>query len=143
MTQAKATQRNQQNVLSDVHLMQSLLNSITDPLLVLDNNKRLVQMNPAAEGIFKTTNEKSRGKTLHAVTNSDELVALAEEGKALNEWITPDDKTFMPRIEAVKDEDGNADGWVLALRDVTQFKKLNRNQSEFMRIVSHDLRSPL
>jgi hypothetical protein len=32
---------------------------------------------------------------------------------------------------------------VLALRDITRFKKLNRNQSEFTRIVSHDLRSPL
>jgi signal transduction histidine kinase len=32
---------------------------------------------------------------------------------------------------------------VLALRDVTRFKQLNRNQSEFTRIVSHDLRSPL
>ena len=34
-------------------------------------------------------------------------------------------------------------GWVLALRDVSRFKRLNHNQQEFMRIVSHDLRSPL
>ena len=144
MTQAKATQgEKKQNVLSDIHLMQSLLSSITDPLLVLDNNKRLIQMNPAGEAIFKTTIQQAHGKSLRDVTSSEELTALAEDGKALNEWITPDDKTFMPRIEAVKDENGNVDGWVLALRDVTQFKKLNRNQSEFMRIVSHDLRSPL
>ena len=32
---------------------------------------------------------------------------------------------------------------MLALRDITHFKKLNRNQNEFTRIVSHDLRSPL
>ncbi len=144
MTQAKATQGgSKQTVLNEVHLMQSLLSSITDPLLVLDNNKRLIQMNPAAEAVFKTTLQQARGKSLQSITHSEELAAFAEEGKALNEWITPDDKTFMPRIEAVKDEDNNAVGWVLALRDVTQFKKLNRNQSEFMRIVSHDLRSPL
>ena len=99
MAQAKATQgENKQNVLSDVHLMQSLLSSITDPLLVLDNNKRLIQMNPAAEATFKTTIQQAHGKSLKAVTNSEELTALAEEGKALNEWITPDDKTFMPGI---------------------------------------------
>ncbi|MEO8607629.1 MAG: ATP-binding protein [Chloroflexota bacterium] len=144
MTQAKATQgENKQNVLSDVHLMQSLLSSITDPLLVLDNNKRLIQMNPAAEAIFKTTIQQALGKSLRAVTSSEELTALAEDGKALNEWITSDDKTFMPRLEVIKDETATVVGWVLALRDVTQFKKLNRNQSEFMRIVSHDLRSPL
>src|SRR5690349_7538732 len=110
MTQAKATQgENKQNVLSEVHLMQSLLSSITDPLLVLDNNKRLIQMNPAAEATFKTTIQQAYGKSLKAVTNSEELTALAEEGKALNEWITPDEKTFMPRIEAVKDENGKVD----------------------------------
>ena len=79
MTQAKATQgENKQNVLSDVHLMQSLLSSITDPLLVLDNNKRLIQMNPAAEAVFKTTIQQAYGKSLQAVTGSEELAALAD-----------------------------------------------------------------
>jgi signal transduction histidine kinase len=32
---------------------------------------------------------------------------------------------------------------VLSLRDVSRFKRLNRNQQEFLRVVSHDLRSPL
>jgi signal transduction histidine kinase len=144
MTQAKAAQsESKQNVLNDVHLMQSLLSSMTDPLLVLDNNKRLIQMNPAAEAIFKTSLKDAQGKSLQSITHSEDLTAFAEEGKPLNEWITADEKTFMPRIEAVKDETSTTVGWVLALRDVTQFKKLNRNQSEFMRIVSHDLRSPL
>jgi signal transduction histidine kinase len=121
----------------------SLLNSITDPLLVLDVNRHLILMNPAAEGVFKTTLSEMRGKTLNDVTRSDELTAFAEEGKVLTEWITSDEKTFIPRIEEVHDPAGSVKGWVMALRDVTHFKKLNRNQSEFMRIVSHDLRSPL
>jgi len=121
----------------------SLLNSITDPLLVLDDNRQLLLMNPAAEKIFRTTINAARGKSLQEVVNSEELSAMAEGGNTLNEWITSDGKTFIPRVEAVRHTGGDIEGWVLALRDVTQFKKLNRNQSEFMRIVSHDLRSPL
>jgi signal transduction histidine kinase len=100
-------------------------------------------MNPAAETVFKTTISKSQGKNLREIVQSEELAELAENGTTVNEWLTSDDKTFMPRIEAVRDSSGSIEGWVLALRDVTHFKKLNRNQSEFMRIVSHDLRSPL
>ena len=121
----------------------SLLNSITDPLLVVDDDRQLLLMNPAAETIFKTSLSKAQGENLREIVQSEELAELAENGTTVNEWVTSDDKTFMPRIEAVRDTSGNIEGWVLALRDVTHFKKLNRNQSEFMRIVSHDLRSPL
>lgn len=125
-------------------LTTSLLSSITDPLLVLDNARNLLLMNPAAETVFKSKADDARGKPLSEVVNSEELTALGtDETKTLAEWISPDDKTFVPRVEAVRDSAGGLEGWILALRDVTQFKKLNRNQSEFMRIVSHDLRSPL
>jgi signal transduction histidine kinase len=121
----------------------SLLSSITDPLLVVDDDRRILLMNPAAETVFKTTSSKSEGKNLREIVQSEELAELAENGTTVNEWVTSDDKTYIPRIEAVRDTSGSIEGWVLALRDVTHFKKLNRNQSEFMRIVSHDLRSPL
>jgi signal transduction histidine kinase len=101
-------------------------------------------MNPAAEKVFNTNIADAFGHSLHEVVKSDELTALADEpGKTLNEWVTDNDRTFAPRLEPVHDTDGKIEGWILALRDLTRFKKLNRNQSEFTRIVSHDLRSPL
>lgn len=125
-------------------LTMSLLTSISDPLLVLDDDRNILLMNPAAETLFKTQIDQARGKPLHEVVQSEDLTALGTDAtKTLAEWISPDEKTFVPRIEAVRDAGGDLEGWVLALRDVTKFKRLNRNQSEFMRIVSHDLRSPL
>ncbi len=122
----------------------SLLKSITDPLLVVDDNQRVLQMNPAAETIFKTTIAEARGKLLADVIQSDELMSFAQsKNRHLKEWSTENDKTFVPRSEPIYDEDGKVEGWVLALRDISHFKKLNRNQNEFTRIVSHDLRSPL
>jgi PAS domain S-box-containing protein len=135
-------------ILKDRHenarqFMNSLLNSISDPLLVLDDDKRMLLMNPAAETLFGITTAEAIGKSLLDVVKSDELAAFAEGSqKQLDEW-TVNTRTFMPRVGIVHDSTGKTEGWILALRDVTRFKKLNRNQHEFVRIVAHDLRSPL
>ncbi len=123
--------------------MNSLLNSISDPLLVLDDDKHVLLMNPAAEAVFDVSSTDAAGKFLRDVIQSDELAAFAEGTKQeLEEW-SLNDKTFVPRVEVVHDAAGQTEGWILALRDVSRFKKLNRNQSEFVRIIAHDLRSPL
>jgi signal transduction histidine kinase len=118
----------------------SVLHSITDPLLVFDEKWGLLLTNPAAETVFGA--QAVVGSSLRNVVQSDELVGFVEGGQPLNEW-TSGEKTFVPRIQPVRDANDQPDGWILALRDITQFKKLNRNQNEFVRIVSHDLRSPL
>ena len=118
----------------------SVLHSITDPLLVFDENWHLLLANPAAEIVFGAG--AVVGSPLSEVVRSDEVVAFVEGKQPLNEWGSGE-KTFVPRVQPVRDADDQPDGWILALRDITQFKKLNRNQSEFVRIVSHDLRSPL
>ncbi len=143
MSRMKTNQGQELPTINDEQLTASLLNSITDPLLVLDSNFHLLMMNPAAESIFSVKSDEVRDKSLREIVQSDELVIFAEgKTKTLIEW-TKESKTFMPRIEGIYGSGKALEGWVLALRDVTLFKKLNRNQSEFMRIVSHDLRSPL
>jgi two-component system sensor histidine kinase VicK len=78
------------------------------------------------------------------VIHSDELLQLTG-GKNNNqvEWVSEGNKTFIPRTEPVINAQGQTEGWVLTLRDISHFKKLNRNQYEFTRNVTHDLRSPL
>lgn len=125
-------------------LSMSLLMSIPDPLLVLDDEKRVMLLNPAAESAFNVVLAEMRGHPLADVIRATELVALVEEAQqTLTEWTNETGSTFAPRVTTVRNEDGEIEGWILALRDITRFKRLNRNQSEFMRIVSHDLRSPL
>ena len=138
-----------QSVLAHQHemahqLSMSLLTSITDPLIVMDENRQVLLLNPAAEKVFKKTSVQARGSLLSEVIQSDELVALTQgKNKSLKEWDSENNMTFVPRTEPILNTQGEVEGWVLALRDITHFKKLNRNQNEFTRIVSHDLRSPL
>ncbi len=117
-------------------LARALLDSLAEPLLVFDSNWKLLFMNPAAQGLFPG----SAGQPLAKVVNSDELVSFAQGQQPLNEWASGA-FTFIPRVHPIGED--AEEGWVLAFRDITQFKKLNHSQSEFIRVVSHDVRSPL
>lgn len=126
------------------NLTMSILNSITDPLFVVDREMRVVLLNPSAARLFNTQSEEAQGRFLRDVVGSDELMQLVEDNnRSMTEWVSPENKTFVPRIEPIRSQDDSVEGCVLTLRDITRFKKLNRNQNEFTRIVSHDLRSPL
>lgn len=127
----------------DTQFLLSLLQTIADPLLILDPAKRVVSLNSAAEQLFPQTDGPLVGKAFNKVTDSAGLQAFVHEQAPLEEW-SPDESTaYIPRIQPIMNSDQQVAGYMLVLRDITRFKQLNRNQSEFMRIVSHDLRSPL
>src|SRR5262249_438849 len=105
-------------------LIQGLLASSSDPLLLFGADWRLILVTPAASTIFAGI---AAGMTLEASVQSGELVAFVENGQPIAE-MSIGEKTFVPHLEAVGSAD-DPEGWILALRDVTQFKKLNRSQS--------------
>lgn len=143
LTARKAEQANQ--------LAKSIISSIRDPLLVLSEDRDVVMMNPAAESVFDIKIEAAYAQPLAAVLKDETLSQLidhqndAVQDGQLAEWspAAHEEMTFLPNLAVVETPDGMPNGWVLALRDVSQFKRLNRNQQEFLRVVSHDLRSPL
>jgi two-component system phosphate regulon sensor histidine kinase PhoR len=132
-----------------VQFAKTLLNSIADPVLVFDREWKLRHFNPAAAKLFQLR-DSSSDKPLDEVVQSGELVAFARRGLVLAEWVpaangaaNPEFVALIPRLERIRSAAGDDNGYILLLRDISQLRKLNRNQSEFVRIVSHDLRSPL
>jgi signal transduction histidine kinase len=131
-------------------LTRSLMDSILDPLLVLNEDMTVSMMNEAAENLFGVTTEAVRYQPLTHVVQAEDLIAMimdppeSDRGRPV-EWSTGDESnlTFLPRLSVVHTPAGESDGWILAMRDVSRFKRFNENQREFVRIVSHDLRSPL
>lgn len=124
-------------------IARSFIDAMSDPIFVLDADKRILLINSAAENAFHLAWNQSQGQTFREAMTAQPLVEMIEEGKSINECETDDGSFFMPRLQALDSASGGLEGWVLVLRDMSLLKKLNRNQSEFMRIVSHDLRSPL
>lgn len=115
-----------------------MLDIMTDPIIVFSDLGEILAVNNAAQSLFKI------GEThppLDAII-PEQLLAHIHGKQLLNEWEFDEDHWFIPRTYTVDMPDLQHPR-VLVLRDISQFKKINRNQNEFMRIVAHDLRSPL
>lgn len=117
-------------------LLNAVLDNVSDPLLVFDTNWRLLLMNAPAAAVFSA----AQGQPLAEVVQSEALADFAQGQHPLDEWAV-DEKSFIPGVASVEEESGEMR--LLVLRDITQYKKLSHNQSEFVRIVAHDVRSPL
>jgi PAS domain S-box-containing protein len=124
----------------------AILASSTDAVLVVDQYGRIVLDNPAAWGVMGVNSSQSQN-LLAESTQNDKLVQLFENakhaGETTGEIPLMDGRTFYANLSPVSAADGNIIGWVATMQDVSHFKELNELKSDFVNVVSHDLRSPL
>ena len=131
----------------DQHRLEAVLDSAADPMIIVDRNGLISLLNHAAEEVLGVqvgaVLEQSIGTVLggqpRLLRFFQDPAAVGEE----EEWTSPDDRTFSPRLSRVDSDTAPGGSLVLVLRDITHFKHLNKRQAEFVRLVSHDLRSPL
>ncbi|MBN1679920.1 MAG: PAS domain S-box protein [Anaerolineae bacterium] len=126
----------------------AVLASTPDPVLVVDRNMCLQLVNPAASEMFGTSADNVIGQPIQGVMQQPELAALLENdnpiaAQRMLEYTAENGRTYSPSISDVRTEDGEMTGYVLVLRDISHFKRLNDNMSDFLSTVSHDMRSPL
>lgn len=122
--------------------LETILTRITDGVVVIDKDNRLVLINDSARQVFKVTVDNPTSLALDQVIKNNDLIELLTQGRfsqpfwgeitledhqVLNVHITP-----IPEL-----------GLVATMQDITRLKQLDRIKSEFVNTVSHDLRSPL
>jgi PAS domain S-box-containing protein len=123
----------------------SILASTPDPVLVTDQQDRLLLANPAARLALGFDASDKEGQPIQAVIQQKSLldVLLTDSSdKQSAEVALANGQTYFATASPVM-ADGRLVGRVCILRDVTHFKELDRMKSEFVNTVSHDLRSPL
>jgi PAS domain S-box-containing protein len=125
----------------------AVLGSTADPILVIDRAQRISLINHAAEDVLGITAQSALGKQVQDIlADFPNLLRFFANDTALaedEEWESPDGRAYSPRLSRVEKSEEDSGNVVLTLRDITSFKQLNRNQAEFVRLISHDLRSPL
>ncbi len=124
----------------------AVLASTPDPVLVVDTDLRLQLVNPAAHAMFAMPSEDAIGHRLSEFGELEEFAILFEpddESHTVQDFTSEVGRCYQPILSEVRTERGDMTGWVLVLRDITHFKRLNDNMSEFLSTVSHDMRSPL
>ncbi|MBI1277068.1 MAG: GHKL domain-containing protein [Anaerolineaceae bacterium] len=120
----------------DTKSVMTILDTIKSPIILLDQNQHLIALNQHAQQLFNLTATTIDGKTLTDLPNGEELNRLFDNNNTVREW-TVDDHVYTPVVEAAPH------GWTILLNDVSNYKRLNNSQSESMRYLLHDLRSPL
>ncbi|MFP4320892.1 MAG: sensor histidine kinase [Anaerolineales bacterium] len=126
-----------------LQLRDSLFNAITDGVLLLDENQRIVLMNQAAETLL---DGNLTGETLIVATRHYELDTLVQNARLddqdtnekqieLNEYM------IRARVFPIQTMDGRLS--ILILRDETMLRRLSRARRDMVANISHELRTPI
>jgi PAS domain S-box-containing protein len=128
--------------------LSALLDSISDEVVVTDQEDRILLVNPAAEREFDIEADAVLGKKVgQAGLDSELVVALTKPtspGETLIEQKPlPDGRALSVNVSTILNPDGQEIGRVAVMRDVSRFRELDQMKSDFLATVSHDLRAPL
>ena len=123
--------------------LEAVLRGTEDAVIVLDQDRRVLMVNPAARKAFNIEAPDVTGRTLleciHSQTLLDWFKIPSAVGRpARAEVPLTDGRTLQAQISVVE-----GIGYAVVMQDITHLKELDRIKSEFVSVVSHDIRSPL
>ena len=124
--------------------LESVFNNIHDSVMILDEERKILLVNPAMCRTFGINAKEAVGKpVLDIVTHPDLLVLITrsdnnDDPLQYYEVSFPDGRVGNGQLTAVQDV-----GYAITMQDITYLKEMDRVRSEIVHTVSHDLRSPL
>jgi two-component system NtrC family sensor kinase len=120
-----------------------ILNNIEDGVIILDEQSKVLLINPAARRTFGIWKEEAvQHKPIAEVISHPDLLDLINRGVTdlfpHNEITFDDGRVLSAQFVSIPKV-----GVAITLQDITYLKQIDRLKTEFIHTVSHDLRSPL
>jgi PAS domain S-box-containing protein len=132
----------------------AILESFSDALVVTDWQTNVVLFNERAARLFDLKKETVIGHPVSASLDSDELLSFfmraMKADPSLGNLMAGEepiikvgDKTVRAHVDSVLNETGTVIGAVGLFHDVTQVRAMDKLRSDFLSMVSHELKAPL
>ncbi|MFI5350839.1 MAG: ATP-binding protein, partial [Elusimicrobiota bacterium] len=131
----------------------SVIQNMVEGVVVVDDQGKILMMNPAAESIYGETLAKTAGKGITEKASDQFVVTMASNLQSSSDVdVKPDVKTagaedvkrtLRASSAVVQTEAGKVVGVVTALPDATKHRELQKMQRDFVAHVTHELRAPL
>ena len=140
---------------ADKTLLQTVLHSMTDGVVVTDGAGAIQLVNPAAQLLLPELERPVLGEKLGLVLQDFPLGALparapdalgiAGEGEAVTLFRGEADavRSIEARVAPLQTPDGDFGGLVAVFADITQRRQIEQAKSDFVSFVAHEMRSPL
>lgn len=141
------------SLISEKNKSDSLVKSIQEPLILLDESGLVVLMNQAFEKSFGLSEETALGRPLLELVSwydfgeyidilkneantfrQDKVIAISQDGDEMFYHIT---------ATPVPGPDNTLIGLILILHDVTEMKRLDRARGDYLATISHEFKTPL
>lgn len=131
----------------------AIVKSISDPLIVLDTDYKVMLINHACELFFNISEGESLNKHFLEVIKDNDIydhikkAYKAAEDKYIPKIITvhTEKKNFYfdTIVTKIRDEGSSIIGLVVLFQNVTNLKKLEKTKTDFVSTISHEFKTPL
>ncbi|MDX8045414.1 cell wall metabolism sensor histidine kinase WalK [Gracilibacillus sp. S3-1-1] len=128
--------------------LSTILSKMSDGVIATDEEGNITVMNEPAQRLIGITLNDAKGLPLKEVLQVEDKVVDVKELEEIGSLtidFSDDDQLFLIKANftIVQDEEGNFNGLITVISDVTEQEKVDRERREFVSNVSHELRTPL
>ena len=126
----------------------AILATFPHPIVILNEEGELSQVNPRAEELMEALGTPDRlpskvRRLVHRVLEEGEDYQPEDLSEAIALRDDRKEYFFLPGIFRIQDENERAAGWAVVLNDVTRFRWLDTLKTDLIATVSHEIRTPL
>lgn len=124
--------------------LEAILKSMESGVIAVDNNYKVIMINPYAEKIFGISKNIIGLNLLDSIRDFEFEAILRNSHKDFNEMkiLWPKERILRIRKADIMTE-GKHIGTVAVIQDITDIRRLENMRSEFVANVSHELKTPL